>query len=209
MTDRIQCEFFLLRYVPDAVKNEFVNIGVMLREAGRTETTQVRFTRDWSRVRCVDPDVDTAMLEALEGEIGRRLAEDAQAGVASLEDALSNAVQMTEAKACLAESFATEMDTLMQLYVQTAKRRRESRRTGRVAVQHAMRTEFERAGVWDLMQTGNPELYSYALGLNPTGRMGTPEEMARAVVFLSSPLSSFTTGTNLVVDGALTRGVQF
>ena len=38
--------------------------------------------------------------------------------------------------------------------------------------------------------------------------MGTPQEMARAVVFLASPVSSFTTGTNLVVDGALTRGVQ-
>ena len=46
------------------------------------------------------------------------------------------------------------------------------------------------------------------LGLNPTGRMGTPQEMARAVVFLSSPVSSFTTGTHLVVDGALTRGIQ-
>jgi 3-oxoacyl-[acyl-carrier protein] reductase len=38
--------------------------------------------------------------------------------------------------------------------------------------------------------------------------MGRPEEMARAVVFLTSPVSSFTTGTNLVVDGALTRGIQ-
>jgi 3-oxoacyl-[acyl-carrier protein] reductase len=39
--------------------------------------------------------------------------------------------------------------------------------------------------------------------------MGTPQEMANAVVFLSSPAASFITGTNLVVDGALTRGVQF
>ena len=31
--------------------------------------------------------------------------------------------------------------------------------------------------------------------------------MARAVVFLPSPVSSFTTGTDLVVDGALTRGI--
>ncbi|HQT80158.1 MAG TPA: SDR family oxidoreductase, partial [Rhodopila sp.] len=48
-----------------------------------------------------------------------------------------------------------------------------------------------------------------ALSLNPTGRMGKPEEMARGVVFLASPAASFITGTNLVVDGALTRGVQF
>ena len=68
-------------------------------------------------------------------------------------------------------------------------------------------TYFE-GGVWQQIETGQPELFGTALGLNPTGRMGTPEEMARAVVFLSSPLSSFTSGTNLVVDGALTRGVQ-
>jgi hypothetical protein len=41
---------------------------------------------------------------------------------------------------------------LMQLYVLTAKRRRESRRTGRAGLQARMRTEFERAGVWELMQ---------------------------------------------------------
>jgi 3-oxoacyl-[acyl-carrier protein] reductase len=38
--------------------------------------------------------------------------------------------------------------------------------------------------------------------------MGTPQEIANAVVFLASPAASFVTGTNLVVDGALTRGVQ-
>lgn len=67
---------------------------------------------------------------------------------------------------------------------------------------------FVEGGVWDQIRQGQPELYSTALGLNPTGRMATPEEIARAVVFVASPVSSFTTGTNLVVDGALTRGVQ-
>jgi 3-oxoacyl-[acyl-carrier protein] reductase len=63
-------------------------------------------------------------------------------------------------------------------------------------------------GIWNGIEQGQPELFADSLALNPTGRMGAPEEMARAVVFLSSPVSSFTTGTNLVVDGALTRGIQ-
>jgi 3-oxoacyl-[acyl-carrier protein] reductase len=67
---------------------------------------------------------------------------------------------------------------------------------------------FFEGGVWHSIKDGDPELYARALGLNPTGRMGRPEEMANAIVFLASPISSFTSGTNLVVDGALTRGVQ-
>jgi 3-oxoacyl-[acyl-carrier protein] reductase len=39
--------------------------------------------------------------------------------------------------------------------------------------------------------------------------MGSPVEIANAVVFLSSPRSSFTTGTNLVIDGALTQRVDY
>jgi NAD(P)-dependent dehydrogenase (short-subunit alcohol dehydrogenase family) len=69
-------------------------------------------------------------------------------------------------------------------------------------------TYFE-GGVWNMIKDSNPELYKSSLALNPTGRMGTPQEMANAVVFLASRAASFITGTNLVVDGALTRGVQF
>ena len=69
-------------------------------------------------------------------------------------------------------------------------------------------TPTSRAGSGSRSSRGTRTCTPIALGLNPTGRMGTPEDIARAVVFLSSPVSSFTTGTHLVVDGALTRGIQ-
>src|ERR1700712_1359518 len=68
-------------------------------------------------------------------------------------------------------------------------------------------TYFE-GGVWENIETGNPELFKTAMDLNPTGQMGTPEEVAAPVVFLASPVARRISGTNLVVDGALTRGIQ-
>ena len=68
-------------------------------------------------------------------------------------------------------------------------------------------TYFE-GGVWANIETGNPGLYEMAVGLNPTGHMGTPQEIAGPVVFLASPRAGRVSGANLVVDGALTRGIQ-
>jgi len=68
-------------------------------------------------------------------------------------------------------------------------------------------TYFE-GGVWAGIETGVPELFETAVGLNPTGHMGTPAEIAAPVVFLASPVASRISGTNLVADGALTRGIQ-
>jgi 3-oxoacyl-[acyl-carrier protein] reductase len=88
----------------------------------------------------------------------------------------------------------------------------------RIAYQHASKmirvntvspgnTYFE-GGVWQNVEKNLPDLFKHALSLNPTGRMATPEEIGRGIVFLASPASSFTSGTNLVIDGALTKGVQ-
>ena len=63
-------------------------------------------------------------------------------------------------------------------------------------------------GIWAWIEENNKELFAQALALNPTGRMATPEEIGRGIVFIASPASSFTSGTNLVIDGALTKGVQ-
>ncbi|MDR5741094.1 MULTISPECIES: SDR family NAD(P)-dependent oxidoreductase [unclassified Caballeronia] len=63
-------------------------------------------------------------------------------------------------------------------------------------------------GVWDWIEHNDPALFERALALNPTGRMARPQEIANAVAFVASPAASFVSGANIVVDGALTRGVQ-
>lgn len=65
-------------------------------------------------------------------------------------------------------------------------------------------------GFWGNAQRNMPALYDAYLGRNPMRRMGRPEEIAEVAAFLaSSPLASFTTGANVVVDGAFTNRVQF
>jgi hypothetical protein len=154
MTDRTQCRFFVLRYAPDAVKNEFVNVGlVLLPPAG---SAQVRFTSDWSRVLCLDPEADVEVLQALETDLRDKLREmngDHDFILRRIQDSFSNAVQPTEFQACLAESPAAEADELARLYLDRPRRRQPSRELGaRAAIVARMRSEFESVGVWPLMQ---------------------------------------------------------
>lgn len=68
-------------------------------------------------------------------------------------------------------------------------------------------TIYFKGGIWDQIEREQPEIYQMALKNNPLGRMGTPEDVAASVVFLASQQASFITGTNLVVDGGMTKRV--
>jgi hypothetical protein len=158
---RLPCEFQLLRYVPDPVRNEFVHVGVLLREqtaSGPADAAvQVRFTSDWRRVRCLDPHADTALLEGMETELRQRLSHDTDGKLRRiLDESLSLNVQMTPPKAYLAESLPAGLEELMRLYVDPPKRERMPRLSGRAAIQASMRAEFERTGVWDLLRKRIP-----------------------------------------------------
>ena len=152
-----QCKFFLLRYAPDAVKNEFVNIGlVLLPPSGSAE---VRFTRDWSRVQCLDPEADMEVLQALENDLRSQLRQmngDRDIILRRIQDSFSNALQPSELQACLAESPAAEADTLARLYLERPRRRQPRELSARQAIYQRMRQEFESAGAWRLMEEKIP-----------------------------------------------------
>ena len=139
---------------------------LVLLETGEGDSafTDVRFTRDWRRVRCLDPEVDVELLEGFEGEL-RRMLQSRAAEVINyrgpmsrrdwllrlLEDGLSNALQITPAKAVLTENPSLELGKLAQMYLESEGRRGERRAvSGRRVIYAAMREAFESAGVWAL-----------------------------------------------------------
>jgi hypothetical protein len=106
LNDPRQCDFLLMRYVPDPFKNEFVNIGVLL--LGRDDDfAGVRFTRDWARVRCLDPQADVDILDSLESDIRDQLESNPESRkqfIYRLQDTMSTGLQLSPPTAMLSES---------------------------------------------------------------------------------------------------------
>lgn len=152
MATGAKCNFFLLRYVPDAVKNEFVNIGlVLLPQGGEPE---LRFTHDWSRVQCMDAEADIDVLKAMEAELRDQLRGvngDRESILRRIQDSFSNALQPSEFKACMADSPAVEADVLAQMYLERHRPGRQRQPSLRQMIRDRMQKEFEKVGVWSLM----------------------------------------------------------
>lgn len=70
---------------------------------------------------------------------------------------------------------------------------------------HMVEHEAEKLSALGAMGTSNAQEMRQAFQkLNPLGRLGTPQELANAVLFLASDLSSFITGSEMTVDGGET-----
>jgi len=68
---------------------------------------------------------------------------------------------------------------------------------------------FIDGGAWDQIKTAMPEIYESTVAMIPAGRMGSAEEVCVQVALLLSPLSGYTSGTNVVIDGGFTKRIQF
>jgi len=149
MSDKRKLQFFVLRYVPDAVKSERVNIGVIAIEPGPQGFADARFTRDWRKARCFDPQVDIEMLDAYEREIRERLStsEGRTMLLAQMEDSFSNLLETSPPLQCLTDNPEKELDLLASQYLETIKATGKKLVSGREEIVQAMRDAFYGAGL--------------------------------------------------------------
>jgi hypothetical protein len=170
MSDLRKLEYYILRYVPDAARGEFVNIGLLMTEIGGDSGGFVgmHFTRDWRRARCHDAEIDIEMLEALGKDLQNRFVVLGQQPLMleKMIDSYSNIVQLSEVQSCIAADPETALKDL-------ASRLVESRQIGELVVGegsakifektsgkrwiHARMTdEFKLLGVWDFLDKDLP-----------------------------------------------------
>jgi hypothetical protein len=166
MAEKRKLEYFLLRYVPNAVREEFVNIGLVMTEAGGDGGgfAGVHFTKDWRRATCLDPGIDVEMLEAVGRDVHARL-KDVQSRALLLHEMMesySNTVQLSSVKNCVAVDPETELRELAVKLVEAPKiellkgQERPQRKWGRKWILEEMERGFREAGVWDSLHKNLP-----------------------------------------------------
>ena len=109
----------ILRYVPNLVRDEWMNIGVLLedRTSGQHAIKLIEEDSEFARVRRLNPGMDDSLLRGLAGTFDAELRKPKEAAAAYLEkldQTLSNAVQFGPVKGVWAEDFDAELDRLYQ-----------------------------------------------------------------------------------------------
>lgn len=202
------CKFFLLRYVPDAVKDEFINIGLVFLPP--QAPPELRFTHDWSRVECLNPDADINLLKAFCDEMARDSEEKSRELLLKrIEESFSSSLQASEYKACVTTAPAQEANELARIYLETAQRRPASEKKAGQTIFHRMKAAFEETGAWQRMRrdiavsyygvAGDPLEIDCGYGINSTIKM-----------FHSTPLRASVTAAKVLAFSypALAAGIR-
>jgi len=155
MSKQRELEFFLLQYVPNVLRQERVNIGLVMIESGELNQgfADARFTREWKRVRCMDPDVDVEMLEAMERDIRQQLTtvQDRGTLLSKIQESFSNLVELSPTMAYQAEDPQKEIEEMASVYLDVPRYPSQMLPSGRQRIVRRMEEAFQQAGVWELM----------------------------------------------------------
>ncbi len=162
MAEKRKVEFFLLRYVPDAVKGEYVNFGLVMIESPKAGFADVRLTTDWRHLLCLDPQADIEMLRAMERDIRRQVVDvrDCESVMRWLNDSFSNLVQLSESKGCLTTDPAKEIEVMAGMYLASAQAGQTRALSAREQIVLTIQESWESAGVASLVKRFPVERYT-------------------------------------------------
>ncbi len=185
---KLPCAYQVVRYTPNLVRDEWVNIGIVLFDpaSGRVLQRLMEEQGDFARVRKLHPNADESLLRRLPEEFETQLASGNGAStgqpleqLARLTQTLSNAVQLSPQKGLLADDLDAELDRLYHDHVEPP---RFSRTFEDLSTRNSIRTRanqvFRSAGVWPRLErrvrveeftfAGDPLRLDYAYRRNGT-----------------------------------------
>lgn len=179
------CEFYLLRYVPNVVRGEFINIGVLLYDPLENRLYPLRLLESFRRVRRLHPWADLDVLAGLEKQLESEAAPQGDA-LASTLDRLrqySNILEFSEPKAVLTPDPDAELERLYETYV--AEPRYPSRlaaavERSRAWIRSQLNAALLRTGLWEKLQRGVPveefthrgDRFKFDFGYRRNGNLG-------------------------------------
>ena len=185
------CEFYLLRYVPNIVRGEFVNIGVLLYDPAEGRLLPPRLLENHRRVRRLHPWADLDVLTALEKQIETEAAAQSDHLAAYLErlQQFSNALEFTEGKAVLTTDPEAELDRLYETYVVEPKyptRLAAAVERSRAWIRSQLNSALRRAGLWDRLERGvrveefthRGDRFQFDFGYRQNGNLGFLQTLA-------------------------------
>ena len=145
-------QFFLLRYMPNLVRGEFINIGVMLYDAGEGKFFPPRLLDDFRRARRLHPWADIEVLAGLETQIEREMAGGDREKFLKRMSELSNQLSVGEPAAVLTTEPEAELDRLFDTYVREPRyptRLAAAVERSRAWVRGQLRDALRKAGLWE------------------------------------------------------------
>jgi hypothetical protein len=152
------CAYHVLRYTPNLVRDEWVNVGILLFDAssGRLLQRLLEEPAEFARVRRLHPAADEDLLRHLSDEFGSQPAAangNAKAYISRLEQTLSNTIQLSPQKGLLAADLETELDRLYREHVEVP---RYGRTGDDVSTRSAIRARtnqvFRGTGIWPRLE---------------------------------------------------------
>ncbi len=187
--ERRTFRYRILRYAPNLLRDEWVNIGLLLEEmaginpgaAPRRAARLIEEDADFARIRRLHPGVDERLLRGLADEFEARLREpEVEIYLQKLDQTLSNAVQFSPRRAVLATDFDAELERLFRDYVARPPARREAgiiehtrnwirQRLETILRRHRILEKIERGvRAEKFTQPGDPLRIDYAYRFNGT-----------------------------------------